>query len=123
MDDTVIVSDGAGQFDIGHHAACWVHAERLVHQRDAFTEDRRTAKVAIRNRIWQLYADLKAYARAQTSEVKGAPEAKAELVARFAAIFTTKTCFVTLDRLLKRAHSGDRDHLFRSIATSVVRGA
>lgn len=29
---TVIVSDGAGQFRVGTHALCWVHAERLVHK-------------------------------------------------------------------------------------------
>ena len=111
IENTVIVSDGAGQFDVGHHAACWVHAERLVHKLDAFTEDRRTAKEAIRDRIWTLYADLKAYARAQTCEGKRAPDAKAELTARFDAIFTTKTGFVTLDRLLKRLHAKKADLL------------
>ena len=105
LDDTVIVSDGAGQFDVSHHAACWVHAERLVHKLDAFSEDRRTAKEAIRDRIWQLYADLKAYACAPTLV------AKTELAARFDAIFTTKTCFVTLDRLLKRLHAKKSDLL------------
>ena len=105
MDDTVIVSDGAGQFDVGHHAGCWVHAERLVHKLDAFTSDRLVAKEAIRDRIWTLYADLKAYACAPT------PEAKTELAARFDAIFTTKTCFVTLDRLLKRLQAKKPDLL------------
>ena len=105
IEDTVIVSDGAGQFDVGHHAACWVHGERLVHKLDAFTEDRRTAKETIRDRIWQLYADLKAYARAPT------PEAKADLANRFDAIFTTTTCFATLDRLLKRLHAKKADLL------------
>ena len=32
---TVIVSDDAGQFRLGTHALCWVHAERLVHQAGA----------------------------------------------------------------------------------------
>ena len=32
IDGTVIVSDGAGQFDVGEHALCWVHAERLAHK-------------------------------------------------------------------------------------------
>jgi hypothetical protein len=105
LNDTVIVSDGAGQFDVGHHAACWVHAERLVHKLDAFSEDRRAAKETIRDRIWQLYAGLKAYARAPT------PEAKAELATRFNAIFTTETGFVTLDRLLKRHHARKADLL------------
>jgi Transposase IS66 family len=93
---TVIVSDGAGQFDVGEHALCWVHGERLVHKLDAFTADRQAAKEAIRDRIWKLYADLKAYARAP------APETKTELGQRFDAIFTSKTGFVMLDRQLKR---------------------
>lgn len=28
--DAVILSDAAGQFDVGQHALCWIHAERLV---------------------------------------------------------------------------------------------
>jgi hypothetical protein len=32
--ETVIVSDDAGQFNIGRHALCWVHAERLVQKLD-----------------------------------------------------------------------------------------
>ena len=99
LDKTVVVSDGAGQFDVGQHALCWVHAERLIHKLDAFTEDRRLAKEAIRDRIWTLYADLKGYARAPTSA------AKLELGERFEAIFTTQTCFVLLNRQLKRLHA------------------
>lgn len=98
LDDTVIVSDGAGQFNVGEHALCWVHAERLVHKLDAFCENHRVAKEAIRDRIWKLYADLKAYARTPT------PVAKIELAERFDAIFTSKTGFVMLDRQLKRLH-------------------
>jgi Transposase IS66 family len=105
LESTVIVSDGAGQFDVGEHARCWVHAERLVHKLDAFTEDWRVAKEAIRDRIWTFYADLKAYARAPT------PHAKAELAMRFDAIFTTTTGFVTLDRLLGRLHAHKADLL------------
>ena len=63
------------------------------------------AKETIRDRIWQLYADLKAYARAPT------PEAKAELATRFEAIFTSKTGFVMLDRQLKRLHALKADLL------------
>ena len=111
LDDTVIVSDGAGQFDVGNHAACWVHAERLVHKLDAFTEDRRVAKEAIRDRIWTLYADLKAYAHAPTPRGNGGAEARIALAARFDAIFTTQTCFATLNRLLKRLHAKKADLL------------
>ena len=105
LDGTVIVSDGAGQFDVGQHALCWVHGERLVHKLDAFTADRQVAKEAIRDRIWKLYADLKAYARAPTLV------AKAELETRFDAIFTSKTGFVMLDRQLKRLNALKADLL------------
>ena len=84
LDGTVIVSDGAGQFNVGRHALCWVHGERLVYKLDAFCENHRVAKEAIRDRIWKLYADLKAYARAPTLVVK------AELDERFEAIFTSR---------------------------------
>ena len=35
--DAVVLSDDAGQFAVGRHALCWVHAERLVHKLDTFT--------------------------------------------------------------------------------------
>ena len=35
LGDTVIVSDDAGQFRVGNHALCWVHAERLAAKTDA----------------------------------------------------------------------------------------
>ena len=38
LPNTVIVSDDAGQFNVGPHGLCWVHAERLVHKLDTFTD-------------------------------------------------------------------------------------
>ncbi|MGH7210722.1 MAG: IS66 family transposase, partial [Acetobacteraceae bacterium] len=32
--EAVVVSDDAGQFNVGQHALCWIHAERLVHKLD-----------------------------------------------------------------------------------------
>ena len=96
LDGTVIVSDDAGQFDVGDHALCWVHAERLVHKLDAFTDQQRKAKEDIQGRIWALYADLKAYRRKPTSKRKG------ELTRRFTEIVTTRTGYAMLDRLLGR---------------------
>ena len=58
LPETVIVSDDAGQFDVGRHALCWVHAERLVHKLDTFTELHRTAQSLIRELIWWFYSDL-----------------------------------------------------------------
>ena len=99
LPNTVIVSDDAGQFNIGQHGLCWVHAERLVHKLDAFTDENRAAQATVRELIWQLYADLKAYRRHPTKR------RKAMLHARFDRIFTGKTGFVTLDRLLARLYA------------------
>jgi hypothetical protein len=38
LGDAVVLSDDAGQFSVGRHAPCWVHAERLVHKLDTFTD-------------------------------------------------------------------------------------
>lgn len=61
--EMVIVSDDAGQFDVGHHALCWVHAERLVHKLDTFTDLHRTAQQRMRALIWRFYDDLRCIAR------------------------------------------------------------
>jgi len=59
--DAVVVSDDAGQFDIGTHALCWIHAERLVHKLEPATDKQRCAQQHIRGLIWWFHADLKAY--------------------------------------------------------------
>jgi len=100
----VILSDDAGQFNVGHHALCWVHAERLIHKLVGFNDGQRQAIERIRIRVWWLYADLKAYCRDPS------PRAKAALTARFDRIFTTRTGFTTLDRLLARLHA-NKDEL------------
>jgi hypothetical protein len=97
--DAVIVSDDAGQFAVGRHALCWVHAERLVHKLDAFTDLTRAAQQHMRALIWWFYADLKAY-RADPS-----PRRRGEMRARFDRIFTRRTGFAVLDRLLARLHA------------------
>ena len=97
--DAVIVSDDAGQFDVGRHALCWVHAERLVHRLDAFTDQQRAAQQRLRALIWWFYADLKAYREDPSRPRRG------ELRARFERIFRRRTGFVMLDRLLARLHA------------------
>lgn len=94
--DAVVLSDDAGQFNIGRHALCWVHAERLVHKLDAFTDAHRAAQAQLRCLIWGFYADLKTY-RAQPS-----PRQARTLRTRFDHIFRRRTGFATLDRLLAR---------------------
>ena len=97
--ELVIVSDGAGQFAILLHALCWVHAERLVHKLIALNERHRQDQERVRDQIWDLYADLKAYRRNPD------PALAPALAARFDAIFTQRTSFATLNQTLKRLHA------------------
>jgi hypothetical protein len=105
LTSTVIVSDDAGQFNVGLHGLCWVHTERLVHKLDTFTDENRAAQASVRELIWNLYRDLKAYRCAPTRQRKAA------LRARFDRIFTRNTGFVTLDRLLARLHANKAELL------------
>ena len=41
LQNTVVVSDDAGQFRTGSHALCWIHAERLVHELIPFNDRQR----------------------------------------------------------------------------------
>src|SRR4051795_2531989 len=105
LPDTVILSDDAGQFALGRHALCWVHAERLVNKIDTFTDWQHAAQQLVRALIWWFYADLKAYRRA--------PERRRrhERRARFERIFRRRTGFATLDRLLARLHANKEELL------------
>lgn len=105
LPDTVIVSDGAGQFRVGTHALCWVHAERLVHAPIPTTAAQRKAIAVTRTLIWWFYADLKPWTRAPC------PKRARALRARFDRIFKRTTGAVMLDRLLARLHRHKAAHL------------
>jgi hypothetical protein len=105
LPETVIVSDDAGQFALGEHALCWVHAERLVHKLDTFTDQQRATQAYIRELIWWFYADLKAYRREPNRR------RRAELRTRFGRIFRRRTGFVVLDRLLERLYANKAELL------------
>jgi hypothetical protein len=98
LGDTVIVSDGAGQFRVANHALCWVHAERLLQKlMPATPRDARSVE-AIRDLIWCFYKALK------TWKQKPSPGAANAFRRRFDRIFTLRTGFDALDQLLARLH-------------------
>jgi hypothetical protein len=103
--DAVILSDDAGQFKVGRHALCWVHAERLVHKLDTFNDKHRAAQTRVRGLIWDYYADLKAY------QLKPSERRARALRTRFDRIFLRPTGFATLDRLLARLHANKAELL------------
>ncbi len=102
--DAVIVSDDAGQFNVGRHALCWVHAERLIHKLDTFTDRQRQAVEA------HPRPHLAVLCRPQGLPTQPSARRKADLARRFDALFTTRTGYVTLDRLLRRLHA-NKDEL------------
>lgn len=104
LPDTVILSDDAGQFAVGRHALCWVHAERLIHKLDTFTDKHLQVQQRLRSLVWWFYADLKAYRRDPDKRRRG------QLRTRFDRIFRRRTGFATLDRLLDRLRA-NKDEL------------
>ena len=100
----VILSDGAAQFDLLVHASCWVHAERPLARAVPYNEAHRAALEQVRQQLWELYQDLKAY-RARPD-----PAAKAGLEARFDALVSQPTGYpTTIGNALAemRAHRAD----------------
>jgi Transposase IS66 family len=96
----VVLSDGAGQYDVLAHAACWIHAERPLARMNPYSEGHRAAIAKVRGQIWELYQDLKGYRR------QPEPSRREDLEARFDAVCGQRTGFPSIDGVLEgmRAH-------------------
>ena len=105
LGQAVIVSDDAGQFRLGDHALCWVHAERLVHKLVPANDKQSNAVEVARRMIWWFYRRLKAYKLAPS------PQQASLLCLQFDRIFKRRTGYATLDRLLKRLLGRKRELL------------
>jgi hypothetical protein len=94
LGETIVVSDGAGQFRVGEHAACWIHAERLVYKLIPANDIQRNAVVIARRMIWWFYRALK----------NPTPrEGRAPARAQFDRILNRmRTGYATPDKLLRR---------------------
>ena len=101
--DLVVLSDGAGQFDVLLHASCWIHAERPLVRMTPYNERHREEIERLRGQIWELYKDLKAY-RAEPK-----PDLVEGLQARFDALVGQKTQYSGTRDVLKemKAHKED----------------
>ena len=96
LGQAVIVSDDAGQFRVGDHALCWVHAERLVHKLVPANDKQRNAVEVAQRMICRFYRRLKEYKLTPSAE-------RASLLrSQFDRIFKRRTGYAMLDRLLKR---------------------
>ena len=90
-----ILSDGAEQYDVLVHAACWVHAERPLARLIPYSEKHRAAIAKVRGQIWELYQELKGYRQ------RPEPSRRGDLEARFDALCAQRTGFPSIDGVLK----------------------
>jgi len=98
--ELVVLSDGAPQFDVFVHASCWIHAERPLARMVPYHDMHRAVIEKIREQIWELYKDLKAY-RQQPDAAQ-----KPLLEANFDGLCEQKTGYPSIDGVLKEI----RDH-------------
>lgn len=103
--DTVIVSDGAGQFDVFAHALCWIHAERHLRRVVCVTTEQQRLVDLQRQLVWWLYADLKLYQDEPT------PARRAALRTRFDRVFGRVTGFAELDAVVARLRTNKAELL------------
>jgi transposase IS66 family protein len=101
--DLGVLSDGALQFVILVHAACWVHADRPLAKLVPHNDEHRVAIDQVRTHIWELYQDLKAY-REKPEETQ-----RPLLEARFDALVEQRTGYPNINGVLKemRGHKAD----------------
>jgi len=93
--ELIVLSDGAGQFDVFVHALCWLHVERPLARSVPYNEKHRAAIERIRQEIWDLYAGLKAYRLAPS------PVARDALAKQFDDLVAQRTDYPSIDGVLK----------------------
>lgn len=96
LQNAVILSDDAGQFNVMLHALCWVHAERALTRLMPLCEIQREAMDGVLDKFWLIYRRLKKY--------KERPSEKRKQVIEkcFDKLCAKKTIWASLDNALKR---------------------
>lgn len=102
--DLLILSDGAGQFNVLKHALCWVHAERHINKLVGFTDLHRESRENALTDIWNLYKSLKAYKIAPTDALRQ------EIETTYDDVFTRERNFASLNLAMKRIYN-DRSEM------------
>jgi hypothetical protein len=96
MENTVVVSDDAGQFRVARHALCWIHAERHLQKLMPASPKQAQAVELVRKTIWCFYRGLKLWKQSPTAG------AEASFRRQFNRIFGQCTGYKELDELLAR---------------------
>jgi hypothetical protein len=93
--ELIVLSDGAGQFDVLVHALCWLHIERPLARLAPHNETHRVAIERIRQGIWDLYAGLKAYRQTPVEAMRDT------LGKQFDDLVAQRTDYPSIDGVLK----------------------
>ncbi|EIM31255.1 transposase (plasmid) [Microvirga lotononidis] len=96
MENTVVVSDDAGQFRVATHALCWIHAERHLQKLMPASPKQAKAVELVRQAIWCFYRGLKLWKQSP------APGSERGFRRQFDKIFGLRTGYKDLDALLAR---------------------
>lgn len=101
----VIVSDDAGQFNVLLHALCWIHANRAIDKIIPFTDQAKKDLETVKDQVWQLYEELKAY------KENPQPTDKKRISGFFDEIFMQTTSSASLNLALKRIYNNKSELL------------
>jgi hypothetical protein len=96
LENTVVVSDDAGQFRVATHALCWVHAERHLEKLMPASPKQAKAVELVRAAIWCFYRSLKLWKQSPS------PGGQRAFRRQFDRIFGQRTGYKDLDELLAR---------------------
>lgn len=96
MENTVVVSDDAGQFRIANHALCWIHAERHLQKLMPAFPAQAQAVELVRATLWCFYRSLRLW------QQKPSPGGETAFRRQFDWIFGQRTGYTELDALLVR---------------------
>jgi len=83
--EQIILSDGAGQFNLFKHALCWIHAKRALKKIVPIDDEEKSDRDNVRGLIWDFYDELKRYRKFPSKE------RKTYLSDKFDKIFSTPT--------------------------------
>jgi len=94
--ETILMSDGAGQFNVFKHVLCWIHIERSIKRLVPINDQDRQERDLILDKFWNFYRALKAYKQAPSAILKQ------DLEKQFDEIFSFQATEIPLAQALKK---------------------
>lgn len=105
--DLGVHGDDAGQFNAFVRSLCWIHEERHYRKLILGSEQARADLEQVRNRMWTIYRDLKAYQQVPNELARQAIEKEFEKL-----FLRLETCSPTLNQRLRMTY-GKKQELLR----------